>query len=516
MADAPNVVILVVDCLRSDRILGKNRTCKTPNIDRLVASGTSIPNVFVENSITAPSFTSIFTGRYTGNHGVIGMVGVSLDDSAVTMAEVFSANGYETYAEVTGPLNPLLGIDRGFAHYNYRSQADYYFTDWGAELLRKLKEKEFEGPYMLLVHFWEVHVPRQVPKEFDAPEFGDTEYDRSVSALDAYIGQIVDALEEDTLLVLTGDHGEAVGELPAQQTLLPYFLNKLNLPPMDAEAPESIDDVVELMQGNSLIHDFASDLTRLTSGGEKLGMWKRIKMMFDLFRIGMARYRIQMKKGIKGGFFSNLKQKLNDIMIFLAVARGNPDAAQLQLVRNSLSEHSLQHGYHIYDYLQNVPVVLNKKDLFEAGKRVETDLRQIDLLPTLIDALKLQAPEDAGFDGSSYLPVINNGGGENRPIYMEARGGAQAEKVFLIRGVRRNGKKIAFAPFEEKAPTEYYLLADDPTEVKNLAADSPAETEEMKTEANAIAATLNRGLGQKLSAKENLEMVKRLKSLGYM
>jgi arylsulfatase A-like enzyme len=516
MANSPNVVLLVVDCLRSDRILGQNRTCKTPNIDRLVESGTSLPNVFVENSITAPSFTSIFTGRYTGNHGVIGMVGVRLDDNAVTMAEIFSANGYETYAEVTGPLNPLLGIDRGFAHYNYRSQQDYCFTEWGDNLLKKLKNNELEEPYFLLVHFWDVHVPRQVPHEFDSPEFGETEYDRSVSALDSYIGKIMESLDDDTLLILTGDHGEAVGELPADQTLLPYFLNKLNLPPVDAEAPETIDDVVELMQGNSLIHDFASDLTRLTGSDEKLGLWKRIKMMFDLLRIGMARYRIQMKNGIKGSFVSNIKQKIDDMKIFLAVARGNPDAAQLQLVRNSLSEHSLQHGYHIYDYLQQVPVVLNKKGLFRKGKRVETDLRQIDLLPTLIDALQLQAPDDAGFDGSSYLPDINNGGGENRPIYMEARGGAQAEKVFLVRGVRRDGKKVAFAPFEKKAPVEHYDLANDPTEQKNLAPDSPQITEDMQKEADAIASTLNRGLGQKLSAKDNLEMVKRLKSLGYM
>ena len=62
------------------------------------------------------------------------------------MAEVFSANGYETYAEATGPLNPLLGVDKGFAHYNFRSHHDYYFNDWGKNLLEKLKDGRLGGP----------------------------------------------------------------------------------------------------------------------------------------------------------------------------------------------------------------------------------------------------------------------------------------------------------------------------------------------------------------------------------
>ncbi len=515
MQEQPNTLMIVVDCLRSDRLFSSERTCKTPNIDSLIARGTSVPNVFVENSMTAPSFASLFTGRYAGNNGVTGMVGVKLSENNSTMAEIFTAQGYETYAEVTGPLNPILGIDKGFAHYNFRSQHDYFFTDWGKTLLERLRRGDFKSPYFLLVHLWEIHVPRQVRPGFDSPEFGDTAYDRSLSSLDPFIGELTAAVGPETAVILTGDHGECVGELPEEDTLLPYFLNKLNLPPMSFEEAGSIDSVVDLMAEKPLLHSFTKEISQIADKGEgKMGLKQRLIMMFNLILIGITRYRIQLKKGVRSGFFSNLRQKLSDLFIFLAVARGKPEAVQLQLVKTSLSEHSLQHGYHIYDYLQQVPAVFVKNGLFPKGHQVDTEVRQIDLLPTLTDAFNF-SPKINDFDGSSYFPFMINGGGKNRSIFLEARGGAQAEKVFLIRGVRRNGQKIAYAPFEENAPTEFYDITKDRTESNNISQIETEKVLELSQEAEALKRSFSTE-GSALSSKENMEMAKRLKDLGYI
>jgi arylsulfatase A-like enzyme len=512
----PNILLLVVDCLRSDRIFSAERTCKTPHIDALVRQGISLPNVFVENSITTPSFISMLTGRYAGNHGVAGMIGAKLAKEIPTLAEIFAANGYETYAEATGPLHPLLNIGKGFAHYNFRSQYDYYFSDWGKKLLERFKNKEFRAPFFALVHFWEVHVPRQVPPEFDHPEFGATEYDRSVSAVDNYIGKILKNVDENTLIILTGDHGEAVDEVPPCRTLLPYFLNKLKLPSLSTGGKKSMENVSDLIAQEPLLHQFAHEIDRmLRQGVKKVGFWHRVKLLTDLLKIGYTRYRIQIQKGVKGGFFSDLHQKINDTILLLMVAGGNVEAAQLQLVRNSLREHTLQHGYHIYDYLQRVPAVFSWEGFLGGGRRIDSDLRHIDLLPTLIDLLKLDAPSSA-MDGKSYLPHLENGEGENRPVYLEARGGAQAEKVFLIRGLRRDNDKIAFAPHEKKAPIEYYDLREDPREKQNLAPWHRNKAKALRTEADTIAATFNYAKVTKLSEKDAAEMADKLKSLGYM
>lgn len=518
MREKPNVLVIVVDCLRSDRVFSANRTCRTPNIDRLVEQGTSLPNVFVENSITAPSFATLFTGRYAGNHGVVGMVGVKLDPQAATLAELFSANGYNTYAEMTGPLTPILGLDRGFSEYRFRKQQDCFFTEWGRDLLSRLRAGAFRSPYFLVVHFWEVHVPRQVRPEFDAPAFGATAYDRSVSCLDAFIGDLIEAAGGETAVILTGDHGECVHERPGKDTLLPYFLEKLNLPPLAAAEVASIDSTVDLMAGKPGLHAFAEELSRIA--GEEGGRidWKqRLFMMASLVGIGLTRYRIQLGRGLRGGSggLANLKQKMNDVMLFLSVAMGKSEAAQMQLVKNSLNEHLLQHGYHIYDYLQRVPAVFVQEGLFPRGRRLETEVRHIDFLPSLIQAFRLET-SCSGWDGSSYYELMTNGGGEDRSTYLEARGGAQAEKIFLIRGVRRGGRKIAFAPFEPKGPVEYYNLIDDPMEERPLPDTDCDEVAELREEAEAVRGSFGQGAGATLSAKENAEMVKKLQSLGYM
>lgn len=516
MTEKPNVVLLVIDCLRSDRVIGTGRTCRTPNIDKLVAEGTSLPNVFVENSITPPAFASLLTGRYAATHGITGMIGLRLAERVTTLAEVLAENGYQTYAEATGPLHPYIGLDKGFQRYNYRSQHHYYFTPWGEHLLSSFENREFTPPYFVMVHFWEAHVPVQVRPEFDSPEFGDTPYDRAISGLDAYFGRLLDQIGDDTAIILTGDHGECVSERPAANTLLPWFLKKMDLPPAGLRPEDSIDHIIELIAREPRLHHFITEITGAMQRGEKrLSFWRRWSLLGNLLRIGWTRYSIQAKKERFRTIFVNLKQKAIDNLLLLTVLRGRTEEVQYQLIRNSLHQHVLQHGYHIYDYLQRVPVVFMKKGLFREGLQVETDLRQIDFLPTLVDALALDADLD-GMDGHSYISELSNGGGKNRPVYLEARGGAQADKIFLIRGVRRNNRKIAFAPFEAEAPVEYYDLETDPGEKINLADLAGEEANKLREEAAAIAAAFVAPSARRLSSRENLEIIKRLKGLGYL
>jgi len=516
VSDKPNIILLAVDCLRSDRALGAGRSGRTPNIDALAARGASLPNVFVENSITPPAFASLLTGRYAARHGVRGMVGQRLASSATTMAEVLAGNGYHTYAEATGPLHPILGLDRGFERYDYRLQSRYYFTPWGDQLLSRFKNREFTPPYFVLVHFWEAHVPVQVRPEYDSAAFGAAPYDRALSGLDAYLGRLLETVGEDNLVILTGDHGECLGERPPPRTLLPYFLNKLGLPPAGPDPMRSIDDVTELVARQPLLHHFTEEIAGALRRGEaRISLGRRWPLLGKMLRIGWTRYSIQSRNGRFLKIFANLEQKITDTRLLLAVLGGRTSTAQRLLIRNSLREHVLQHGYHIYDYLQRVPVIMAKRGLFRPGARFEAEMRQVDLLPTLIDALALN-PGPGSFDGLSFFPELSRGRGENRPAFLEARGGAQADDMFLIRGVRRDRKKVAFAPFEPGAPLEFYDLKDDPAETANLAGREGGAAAALREEAEAIASALSDGDGGRLSPRENLEIIDRLRSLGYL
>jgi hypothetical protein len=86
----------------------------------------------------------------------------------------------------------------------------------------------------------------------------------------------------------------------------------------------------------------------------------------------------------------------------------------------------------------------------------------------------------------------------------------------LIRGLRKNNLKIAFAPFEKNAPLEYYNLEKDPQEKQNLSSVRKSNADALYQEAERIAAAFHSGGRVGLSEKEKAAVEDKLKSLGYM
>ncbi|MDP8223132.1 MAG: sulfatase-like hydrolase/transferase [Candidatus Lernaella stagnicola] len=518
MADKPNVLMIVVDCLRSDRVFGEHRTCRTPQLDALMARSTRVPNMFVENSITAPAFTTIFTGCYSLAHGVTGLLGVKMNDEMFTLADAFMANGYYTIAEATGPLLPMLGIDQGFDEFNYREQQEYFFKPWGGKLVNRLAGGGLPEPWFMMVHLWELHEPRQVPAEFDTEEFGASRYDRALSCLDEYIGRLVAAAGEDTVIVFTGDHGERVDEKSAADTLLPYFLDKLGLSELSGEDDTRVGEDIDLLgkRGAELQTVMQSLMARTAMAESRLPIGTRFKLIGNLLKIGMTRTLMQKRKPGWAGFVEFLSMKWKDFLVGWAVFRGDSHAAQRYMMRDTMRHIINQHGYHIYDYLSRVPFAIRYPEALPADKTAVSEVRNIDIFPTLCDALNLDVPS-VPWHGASFVEAMRNGVVESRPLYMETRGGTQAVYAFYIRGVRSAGYKVAYAPNEESAPVELYRLTEDGNEVRNLAEKDPDVVARLREEAETMSQTFAAGgEGKQLSAEEQEKMIAKLKSLGYM
>lgn len=518
VAARPNILMIVVDCLRSDRMFDPDRTCKTPNIDKLTARAVALPNMFVETSTTAPAFASIFTGLYSMAHGITALLGVKMRGDLFTLADAFVANGYHTHAEATGPLMEVIGVNQGFDEYNYRDQRDYCHTAWGEALVERYQKGKLPEPWFSLVHFWDIHEPAQVLPEFDDPAFGATRYDRAISSLDAYLGRLLEAVGPDTVVIFTGDHGERIDEATAPDSLLNHFMDKLGVESHTEGMDERMGEDVELLNARGQeLHDVSYNLATSTGAARgKLSIWERIKLLGKLIKIGLARMRIQKSQPGTKGFFALLRSKWEDMKIAWAVARGDTRDAQMHLLRTTLSHFHLQHGYHVYDYLARVPFVVAGLPDAPKGKQVAAHVRNIDILPTLCKTFDLDVHE-IPCHGTSFDAMIRNGNDEQRPMYMEARGGAQAIHAFYIRGVRSGGFKVAYAPFDENAPTELYDLKADPAEVSNLAAENPELAKRMREEAEAIAASFDaEGSGEGTSAAEQAATIEKLKSLGYM
>jgi len=226
-----NVLIVTIDTLRADRLGCYGYVgAKTPTIDMLAATGLLFEQATTVSPITLPSHASIFTGLAVPNHGVRHNGMFKLDLDTTTLAERFSASGYDTAAFVSAfVLDQRYGLNQGFADYddqfeqksdagpghNTERAADAVTaraTDW----LRARVDAHRENPFFVWVHYFDPHGPYEPPSPF-AETFSGAPYDGEIAFVDHELGQLIDTLRDlasldDTLILITSDHGEGLEE----------------------------------------------------------------------------------------------------------------------------------------------------------------------------------------------------------------------------------------------------------------------------------------------------------------
>ena len=199
-------------------------------------------------------------------------------------------------------------------------------------------------------------------------------------------------------------------------------------------------------------------------------------------------------------------------------------AANERTVVVLLSDHGeefQEHGKFLHDQLYEellwVPLILRLPS-GERG-RIEERVSLIDLAPTLLDLLGLEAP--AQFQGSSLLPVL--AGREDRPLIY-------GEKVVRAPGIDDEaeegepGIRAALISDDWKVITarsqELYYLPDDRLEQSNLAAKSPKMRGLLKllADVNRRNAALRKELGTGRGERQGLdeETLEELEALGYL
>ena len=93
----PNILFLLADDMRPDAISAfGNSRIETPNIDRLVAEGTSFTRATCSNPICVVSRAEILTGRHGWENGIKGFRGNTLEPDNSYWAETLQSSGYET------------------------------------------------------------------------------------------------------------------------------------------------------------------------------------------------------------------------------------------------------------------------------------------------------------------------------------------------------------------------------------------------------------------------------------
>jgi len=257
-----HIVLVTIDTLRADHIglYGYERPT-SPFIDSLAAESTVFEHAVPTSPSTAPSVASLLTGVYRASHGVRAN-GETLPDGVETLAEIFHAHGYRTIGRVANPmLDASKGYGQGFDDFALppglvqRPPEMLGGAPLVAEALR-LIDAAGDAPFFLWLHFYDPHGPYYPPAQyrgafhaaeyrwpsdaaelavagernalFRLPQYQVVErerapadyrarYDAEIRYVDDHVRAIVEKLRQrglwdDTLFVLTADHGEALGE----------------------------------------------------------------------------------------------------------------------------------------------------------------------------------------------------------------------------------------------------------------------------------------------------------------
>jgi len=264
----PNVVLVVLDTLRADRLHCYGNPRKTsPVIDRLVTESTLFEKAFAQCPWTLPSHASFMTSKFPGRF-IVGVNGVNrylngfhLNKGDITLASILSRSGYHTRSYNDGGMvGEWTGISEGFESYNSLLGNNSHGAKSGikpftasAEFFRDINK---DKPFFLFLQSYECHQPYVREKTFggkrpkglgpiDFPtqtfgndkyathrksgilgrwqpntkqiEYFKTVYDGSVKFVDQALSTVIDSLKDqklydNTMIVVTSDHGEEFWE----------------------------------------------------------------------------------------------------------------------------------------------------------------------------------------------------------------------------------------------------------------------------------------------------------------
>lgn len=249
----PNIILITLDTTRADHLscYGYKRQT-SPNLDLLAKESVLYTRAIATSSWTLPSHASIFTGKFTTSHGARkdpnGPLILTdaihgpqewqkqrargLSKNELTLARILRENGYVTAAVVGGPwMKKIFGLNEGFDFYDdagitsYNGRPASQITSGAINWIEKSLGKKF----FLFLNYFDPHFPFEPPEGFATAFLPKNKriddywytrtalYDAEILYMDHYIGKLIQNIKannlyENTLIIVTADHGELLGE----------------------------------------------------------------------------------------------------------------------------------------------------------------------------------------------------------------------------------------------------------------------------------------------------------------
>jgi arylsulfatase A-like enzyme len=448
-----NVVLITVDTLRADHVgCYGYAPARTPHLDALCDRAAVFTRSFAPYPYTRPSHASMLTGLYPPHHGVLGN-GIPLRRDVETLPERLARVGYETAAFVSAyPLKPHpAGLSHRFDFY----EANFSTWPWLSQSARFL------------------HVVR-VFKPFSASLTATLERGQRTAS----------------------ETNRAVFDWLEREHSAPFFLWVHYYDPHQTYAPP---------ERFARLHD-AADATPVE--WERLSAEEREALAGDP-------HAIRHITAMYDGEISYVDEEIGRLLQRLD--ESGLRERSLIVVTSDHGESLTDHGYYfdhagVYDAVMRVPLIVALPEGEAAGRVVSANVTTVDLTPTILDVLGLEA---APGDGRSLLPLLRGAAPEApQPVYhFVDRHPSTNQQVHVA--VRRDRYKlirrsVGWNDVQRVPPDEeLYDVEADPGERHPLEEGGP-----VREELRALAEPWMDRFGRREEAVDE-EVRRQLEALGY-
>ena len=372
--------------------------------------------------------------------------------------------GYSIYATIPKSFSNLEFMDLfenkfEFEHDGY-SEKSQIFSGLGEKIIHNLEKNAFKAPWFYYIHLIDLHKGSKPFEEFDKKEFGNDNYDRTISSIDVWIGRIMKKINlENTIVIITSDHGEYI---------------------------------------RSILHDEQNiDLEFQSMGeiGRKIGN-----------KIPLKLYPLT----------SNLFLKIRKSLTILKLIKTRKKTITNHEKRSIFFARTSSDRY-LYDDIIHIPLIFAGFGINH--KIISQQVRSVDIFPTILELIG-KKPINNIKDGKSLIPLFNNQTFNEDYAYLESATFPITKEfqksVKPVMGLRTSKYKY-FRKIKESKQVFLYDLENDPLEEKNIALKYPKIVKNMENDLKNIR---DRSIQVKTGNKMNQEEIKKveneLKKLGYI
>lgn len=457
-----NVVFILSDDHRYDAMsfLG-HPLAETPHLDSMAAHGVHCPNALVTTSLCSPSRASILTGQYTFRHRVID------NNRLVPEGTTF----FPQYLQQAGYRTAFIGKwHMGAHHDNPRPGFDHWVSFKG------------QGHYLPPGPNYTLNVDgRRVPQEgYITPLLTDYA-----------IRFLEEQRDSDRPFFLYLSHKAVHGPFLPEEKYNRRFDNK----------PWSLPESAAPVEGN------ARNLPRWLL--DQRNSWHGVDFPYHTDLEIETYYRRYCEA------LCSVDDSVGAVLDQLKKMGIHDQTLVIYMGDNGFlfGEHGLIDKRVAYETSIRVPLLMQCPELFAGGQVVDQMVANIDIAPTILEAMGLATP--ATMDGSSFLPLAR---GESIPwrenflyVYYWEKNFPQSPTVFSLRNARY--KLNSYYGLWDT--DELFDLQTDPGEQRNLIHDPQhaQRAADMERELYQMMESLG-GLQIPLNAPQGQSQNKRLRSRG--